>query len=542
MIFKNSLNYFGKFFFFFKINLRNIYFNSNLYNKKISNVSNRDLEYKPNPNTLDCLVKYEKKKNKIDEFSLNSIWTDKKIKIKDYKKLHSFFWLFSLDLKSSKNLTRNTVENWITSNSNYDTKSWEIDILSKRVIAWISNSKLTYEDSDQEYKKKFNTIIQKQINHLMNEIQHSEWVDDKMIGCAAIILGGLSYKDKEGYLDFGLNLLKKIIRISFDNTGFPKSRNIGQLSFYLKYFVLIREWLKESQNEIPEYIDETIYYLGQSYSLISRGGSGFFFNGNYQIDNSDFDKYLIRLGYNFKNEGHEIGNYAILRNKKISLMMDIGSNPEKKFSKDYQAGSLSFEIITGDNKLITNSGYFKNYHHKLNLISKTTAAHNTLIVNNKSSCVFERGNYKESLIKKGLKITNKIIIKQKNYWSVKATHDGYNKEFGITHDRQIEFFTEQNKFIGTDTLIKKKNFKDSNFEVRFHLDPKAKIMKTQDGKSIFIDIENEGWKFICVGHEIYIDNGLFFGKKNSYIENQNICISGMTKSENQTIKWEITKL
>ena len=67
-------------------------------------------------------------------------------------------------------------------------------------------------------------------------------------------------------------------------------------------------------------------------------------------------------------------------------------------------------------------------------------------------------------------------------------------------------------------------------------------MKTQDGKSIFIDIENEGWKFICVGHEIYIDNGLFFGKKNSYIENQNICISGMTKSENQTIKWEITKL
>ena len=35
-----------------------------------------------------------------------------------------------------------------------------------------------------------------------------------------------------------------------------KSRNIRQLNFYLKYFVLIREWLKESQNDIPEYINE----------------------------------------------------------------------------------------------------------------------------------------------------------------------------------------------------------------------------------------------------------------------------------------------
>ena len=65
------------------------------------------------------------------------------------------------------------------------------------------------------------------------------------------------------YLDFGLNLLNKIIKFSFDNEGFPKSRSIKKLNFYLKYFILIREWLKESQNDIPEYIDETIYYLGK---------------------------------------------------------------------------------------------------------------------------------------------------------------------------------------------------------------------------------------------------------------------------------------
>ena len=67
-------------------------------------------------------------------------------------------------------------------------------------------------------------------------------------------------------------------------------------------------------------------------------------------------------------------------------------------------------------------------------------------------------------------------------------------------------------------------------------------MKTQDGKSILIEANKEGWKFTCDNHEVDIEKGLYFGKKNSYIENQNIFISGMTQNENQTIKWELVKI
>ena len=542
MIFKNSLNYISQFFFFFTSKARNFYLNSNIYNKKISKINDKNLEYKPSPSILDCLIKYEKK-NKIEDFSLNSIWTNKNIKEKDYKKLHSFFWLFTLDLKSSKHSTQLIILKWIESNHNYNYKSWDVDILSKRIIAWISNSKLTYEDSNQEYKTKFNSIIQKQINHLINEIKRSDWIDDKMIGCAAIILTGLSFHDKSGYLDFGLNLLKKIIKFSFDNEGFPKSRSIRQLNFYLKYFVLIREWLKESQNDIPEYIDESIYHLGQSYSLIFQNfKKNILFNGNNEINNNDFDNYLKRYGYKFKNENNEIAGYSILKNKKNALIMDIGPSPEKKFSNNYQAGALSFEIISGDKKLICNSGYFQNYKHQLNDLSKSTASQSTLIIDNQSSCKLRKQGNKNSIVENGLKITNKSVICEKNYWSIRAAHDGYSKQYGIIHDRQIEFFPENKKFIGIDKLIRKKKNKSTNFEIRFHLEPNIKTMKTQDGKSIFIELENEGWKFTCDGHTIDIETGLYFGKKNSYVENQNIFISGMTQNENQIIKWELIKI
>ena len=40
-------------------------------------------------------------------------------------------------------------------------------------------------------------MIQKQTNHLINEINKSDMIDDKLIGCASIILVGLCYRDEK---------------------------------------------------------------------------------------------------------------------------------------------------------------------------------------------------------------------------------------------------------------------------------------------------------------------------------------------------------
>jgi len=536
MIFKNS-------FLFLKKKIRFFYLNSSIYNKKISLFNDTPLKYKPSPSLLDCLIKYNKKKIDIKNYSINKIWIDQNLIQKDYDNLNSFFWLFSLDLKSSKNDTQIIILEWIEKNNKYNSKNWGIDIVAKRIIAWLSNTKLTYDDGGPVYRNKFNNIIKKQINHLINEIEKDEWVDNKMIGCAAIILGGLSYQDKEGYLNYGLGLLKKIIKFSFDNAGFPKSRNIRQLNFYLKYFILIREWLKESQNEIPEYIDENIYYLGQAYAFIWQNNKkDFLFNGNHITKNIEFDHYLKRLGYSFKNKNNELGGYAVLSNKKIVLAMDVGSSPDKKFSSDYQAGSLSFEIISNGKKLICNSGYFQNFKNQLNELSKSSAVNSTLILDDRSSCKFTKVSGSSSRISQGLKIIKKNIVFEKNYWKISASHDGYLKQYGIIHNREIEFFPEQVRFIGHDKMILKNNLQNLKFEIRFHLEPTVKVMKTQDNNSILVDIDGEGWKFNSNNNDINIDNGIYFGKKNSFVTNQNILISGMTSNENQTIKWELTKL
>ena len=543
MVNTNYFNIIDKFYINIKNSYKKFILNSNFYDKKISKTLNNRFKYKPSPYLLSSIIKYQNKKYKIEDFALESIWQNN-INLKDYEKLNNFFWFFSLDLKSSKKMTQSVITNWINNNDRYNRKSWDFDITSKRIISWLSTHQLSYEDANQEYRLKFDHIIQKQANHLLNEINNSnEIVENKMIGCAAIILTGLAYQNDKIYLNNGLSLLKKIIKSSIDNRGFPKSRNIKQLNLYLKYFIIIREWFKESQNLVPEYIDETIYYLGSNYAFVWQNiEHDILFNGNYVSNNIEFDQYLKRIGYKFKNKDKELAGYAILRNKKIVLAMDVGSSPNKNYSKDYQSGALSFEIISNKKKLISNSGYYSDKKNKLHKISKSTALQSVLIIEDYSSCSFKKNNNLDYSLSKGVKITKKNLILEENYWKISSGHDGYFQKFGIIHERDIEFYPKQLKFIGFDKILKNNLKKDIKFDIRFHLDPSSKVMKTQDNKSILIQLDNEGWKFSCENYDINIDNGLYFGNKNLHKENQNIFISGISDKIDHTIKWEITKL
>ena len=103
-------------------------------------------------------------------------------------------------------------------------------------------------------------------------------------------------------------------------------------------------------------------------------------------------------------------------------------------------------------------------------------------------------------------------------------------------------FPETNKLVGKDIILKKKSFKSTNFEIRFHLIPEAKVTKTQDGKTILIELENSGWKFNSKHAHIGVETGLYFGSRNAYKENQNIFISGVTQKDDQLIEWELNKI
>tara|TARA_A100001388_G_C28549539_1_gene394190 strand:- start:269 stop:694 length:426 start_codon:yes stop_codon:yes gene_type:complete len=141
-----------------------------------------------------------------------------------------------------------------------------------------------------------------------------------------------------------------------------------------------------------------------------------------------------------------------------------------------------------------------------------------------------------------MKVLNKKIYQNDEIWEIQGSHDGYLKEYGILHERNIKYFPKEFRYVGKDIIISKKKFRKVGFDIRFHLMPGTNAIKTQDKESILLQLKKTGWKFTCNYSNFGIETGLYFGKKDSYSENNNIYVNGEITKEEEIIKWEIKKI
>ena len=272
------------------------------------------------------------------------------------------------------------------------------------------------------------------------------------------------------------------------------------------------------------------------------------FNGATEINHKDYDIFLKNLKYKFTNIKHEIADLIKIKKKKFEFFIDCGNPPTNNFAKYYQAGCFAFELISNKQKVICNSGYGKYLSEKLTSLSRSTAAHSTLYINDTSSCTFQKNKsitkiYGNSLVEKH-KVIEKNYTEDKNFYFITASHNGYEKKFGIIHTRSIKILKKEDKIFGQDNLKKNKSYPNSLFYfVRFHIYPNTKIVKTKAGNSILISLSNgEGWLLHSETNDLEIEKNIFLGNKNKIINNESVSISGNISEEIISVKWEIERV
>ena len=547
--FKSIKLYFFSILKFFFLNFKEYYFRSNFYNKKLSTTIPARIFYYPSSYLSGSLTTVSNDFYKINYTTPELLWnTDYNNKLQ-FDNLHSFLWLVRLDRKNNKIVTKNIIDSWISNFSNYETNTWQMEIISKRIIAWASNADITLENADKTYKEKFFLSLIKQANFLLRNLNDLNYSSSKIICCSGIILSGMIFKEYELNYKIGIKELEKIIKYFFDEDGFPKSRNPEEVFISIKYLILIREWMKEAQKPIPDFLNEIIQKCGKCYSLLSGGNKQFpLFNGSIEINYDEYDKFLKNLKYKFSSTNNEISGFIKIKKKKLEFFMDCGNPPQNNFASQYQAGCLSFELISNKQKIICNTGYGKYLSSKLKSLSKVTAAHSTLYLNNTSSCIFEKNKiinkiYGSSLVEKH-KIIKKNYTENNDFFNIIASHNGYEKKFGYTHTRLIKILKKEDKIFGQDELKKTRNYSGNIiYFIRFHIYPNTKIVKTKAGNSVLISLSNgEGWLLQSETNNLEIEKNIFLGNKNRIINNQSILISGNLKEEIISIKWLIEKI
>ncbi len=525
--------------------VKEFFFTTSFYNKLLDTKSPSRFLFYPNPYLLSPLLNHKDSLIKISNEDVRNFRINI-LKKKEKRSMHNFLWLNLVDRKNEFKIIQKIIDEWITKYKKYKKDVWSDNLISIRIISWISNADLILDNNQRHFNKTFYKSLMRQITFVKKNIQNISDENRKISSISAIILSGLVFKEYYSNYKLGLKELKKLIEDVFDNKGFPKNRNFENLITFVQYFILIKEWIKSGQEIVPDYLEDIIEKnLVCLSSLNSPLKKLPLFNGSTEKNLENFLEYLSKLNYSLKSNLKSVGQIQIIKNKKSILYFDSGEPPTHKLSKDYQSGPLSFEYSNDNEKIITNCGYGKRISKKIQLLSKFTSAQSTLCINNTSVVKFKRNSLINkaygSTISNSFKILDVDRLENKTNIIISATHNAYLDKFGYLHKRTIKFLKKNNEIEGDDQLIKKNGSSNVGFSIRFHLYPGINTVRTVSGKSILLQIKkNKSWIFSSENQKINIEKSLFLGG-NKVLNSECIVIYGNTEDEDVNIKWKLKK-
>ena len=466
-----------------------------------------------------------------------------RIKKKNTDQLHDFFWLSLIDRKTDYKNIKKIIYIWMTKNSKYKRKIWETSTLSVRVISWILNIDIILNNSTFNFKKDFLNCIINQTNHLKKNIKFEKDLRKKIKILTAITLTGLVFKEYEDNFNLGIKELKKLVKDFFDDNGFPLSRNPEDLFFFTKYFIFCKELIKDSQKYLPEFLEDIIEKNLDCIHFIKTPDNQLpLFNGASSLKLNQIERYLEKVK---PSKSNDLGGLYKIKYKNHFLLADIDKPPQKKFSKSYQSGPLSFEYFLDGIKIITNSGFGSHISKKAEFLSRHTACQSTLTINDTSITKFETNEMINRVfgnsIQNSFKSFDFSLKNENDIVGFSASNNGYEKKFGCTHKREIYIDKDKNYLKGIDHIFKVKDGYPIRYAFRFHINPKLNVVKTMSGNSALIQIsKNKSLLFSVNGEFLDIEKSIFLGEK-KIIDSNCITISGNLVNKNKILNWEIKK-
>ncbi len=524
--------------------LKKIYFSTNSYNNSLKSRTPIQIFFNPNPFLLSIISPYTKSSFKINEINPNDFWLENKNK--NIKEHHNFLWLNLIDRKVSAGNIQRIIYLWMLKYSNFKRNIWETSTLSSRIISWILNIDIIIKNGTFDFKKKFFQNIIAQCNHLKRNIRFEKDNFKKIEILTALLLSGLVFKEYEDNYKISIKELEKFVKGYFDEDGFPYTRNPNDLIFFTKYLLLSYENIKDAQQYIPEFLYDIIKKSLRCIKFIKTPNEQSpLFNGSTMINLNLFDKYFEEFKIIKKEKKNIIGGIFYAKSKHQVLYVDVGNPPAKNFSQSYQSGPLSFEYFLDGLKIITNCGFGNKISNKAELISKLTASQSTLTINDTSITKFERNKLVNKIygnsIRNTFKTSDLNVKNDKDIIGCSALHNGYDKNFGCIHKREIYLDNTNNKLKGIDHIFKKSDGIPIRYAFRFHLNPEFTAVKTMSGNSALIQISKNKSLIFTIKDEILdIEKSIFLGSK-KILDNTCISISGNLVNKNKSFNWEIKK-
>jgi uncharacterized heparinase superfamily protein len=466
--------------------------------------------------------------------------------------LLSFAWLRHLraaDSAITRANARSLIDDWINMQGGWHPVGWRLDILSRRVVCWLSQAPFVLQDADARFYRRFIRSLSRQVRYLRRSLKQSRDGLPRLQALIALNYATLCIQGQSGNLRSNVRRLIDELRAQILPDGGHISRNPGALIELLADLLPLRQLFSARELQPPSALNNAIDRMMPMLRFFRHGDGNFAqFNG---MGPTAVDLLATVLAYD-DARGTPVSNaphsgYQRIDAGQTALLMDTGKPPPIALSQEAHAGCLSFELSWKQHRLVINCGLPAVNKETWRQVARATAAHSTVTFNDKSSCHFlESGSFRRMLF--GTPIVggpHNVRVEREDTQAgalLRASHDGYATDVGILHSRTIALSADGRTLDGEDNFLPS----DGNsfppraadeFAIRFHLHPAIKASRLSDGRGVILLLaDREVWTFATLANAVEIEESVFLAGTDGPRRAVQIVIYGHAR-EHAKVKW-----
>ena len=456
--------------------------------------------------------------------------------------LHGFAWLRdlrSIGSDAARRQGRKLILDWIEANHFWHPIGWRADVLGSRLSSWASHGEFLCAGAEDSFRITFLASLARQARHLYRAAPGHLHGPARIAVAKGLIYVGAVFAKHEPYLESGLRLLEKEISQQIYSDGGHILRSPSIQLVVLRDLAEIRALLLSTHREVPGVLQSTTDRMGAMLRFFRHGdGELALFNGAHEEESWLIDMVLGRADASGNPpESAPYTGFERLVAGRTLVLFDTGvPEPAAPGIQQPHAGTLSFEMSSGKERLVVNSGAYAGNKNEWREAIRSTAAHSTVTIEDtNSSEILSDGR----IGRRPRKVTCRRDEKDGNVW-VQGSHDGYRGPFGLVHRRRLYLSADGEDLRGEDHID---GLGESRFDIRFHLHPNISISLARDGFTALLRLpKGGGWKFQAIGGVIHLEKSAYLGDWRKMYRSEQIVVSGPLEGSPIQVKWAFKRI
>jgi uncharacterized heparinase superfamily protein len=435
------------------------------------------------------------------------------------KALHCFGWLADLaaaDTALTRAFARTSLDEWI-STKRLGKAGRGPSITARRLISWLTHAPFLLNGADAGFRKNFFRSLVRHEQRLKRDLRSLSPGMPRLTAAVALTQAGLCLPDATRALRMGSDFLASDLKALVLLDGGPATRNPDDLLAMTVDLLMLKENFARRSMEPPKGMMQLLDRMLPMLRFFRHAdGNLALFNGAGPTDRLLLDSILTiddTQGRPVMNAGYS--GYQRIEAGRTVLVADTGRPPPLGLSETAHAGTLSFEMSVGAERLVVNCGAPGPSHAPWRDAARKTAAHSTVTLDDRSSCRFVRGRLVTALVGRLVREgPNEVDVKRddgRGGTVLRAIHDGYAKPLGLVHERTFRVHADGNRVEGMDVIRPVRQRTTADTVLRFHLHPGVRAARLGRGNSVLLTLPSgDCWTFAVDQQEAHVEESVFF--------------------------------